>query len=154
MVARTVAFTMLLGRLSARGAFALVPGPGARCTAARFGRRARVAMSVEAEAPAPAAEAAAEPPYVPPSMDDVVALCKRRGFVFQSSEVYNGFNGFYDFGPLGAELKAQLNEAYDHKLWAEQNKLNDAMFPDEAHLFFWLGAPLPTHRLAASRPHS
>ena len=112
MVARTVAFTMLLGRLSARGAFALVPGPGARGTAARFGRRARVAMSVEAEAPAPAAEAAAEPPYVPPSMDDVVALCKRRGFVFQSSEVYNGFNGFYDFGPLGAELKAQLKEAW------------------------------------------
>lgn len=35
------------------------------------------------------------------SMDDIVNVCKRRGFVFQSSEIYNGFNGFYDYGPLG-----------------------------------------------------
>jgi hypothetical protein len=35
------------------------------------------------------------------NMDDIVNVCKRRGFVFQSSEIYNGFNGFYDYGPLG-----------------------------------------------------
>jgi glycyl-tRNA synthetase len=41
-------------------------------------------------------------------MDDIVNVCKRRGFVFQSSEIYNGFNGFYDYGPLGGEAFAQI----------------------------------------------
>eukprot|EP00968_Pinguiococcus_pyrenoidosus_P010140 scaffold803_cov310-Pinguiococcus_pyrenoidosus.AAC.53 len=79
-------------------------------------------------------------------MEDVVSLCKRRGFVFQSrwvlvewkqsgkkrfsanfnffsssplpppsrrcSEIYNGFNGFYDYGPLGVELKKNIKEAW------------------------------------------
>jgi glycyl-tRNA synthetase len=40
----------------------------------------------------------------PVTMDTIVNLCKRRGFVFQSSEIYNGFNGFYDYGPLGVEV--------------------------------------------------
>jgi len=34
-------------------------------------------------------------------MDRIVALCKRRGFIFQSSEIYGGLNGFWDYGPLG-----------------------------------------------------
>src|SRR5438876_838213 len=38
-------------------------------------------------------------------MDKLVALCKRRGFLFQSSEIYGGLNGFWDYGPLGVELK-------------------------------------------------
>ncbi|MBC8003773.1 MAG: hypothetical protein H7X97_14405, partial [Opitutaceae bacterium] len=38
-------------------------------------------------------------------MEKIVSLCKRRGFVFQSSEIYGGINGFWDYGPLGAELK-------------------------------------------------
>ena len=37
-------------------------------------------------------------------IDDIVSLCKRRGFVFQSSEIYGGYNGFFDYGPLGVEL--------------------------------------------------
>jgi glycyl-tRNA synthetase len=41
-------------------------------------------------------------------MDDVVSLCARRGFVFQSSEIYGGINGFWDYGPLGVELKQNL----------------------------------------------
>jgi hypothetical protein len=45
-------------------------------------------------------------------MDDIVSVCKRRGFVFQSSEIYNGFNGFYDYGPLGVELKNNIK-----KIW-------------------------------------
>ena len=40
-----------------------------------------------------------------PGMDVVVSLCKRRGFVFQSSEIYGGIGGFWDYGPLGVELK-------------------------------------------------
>ncbi len=45
-------------------------------------------------------------------MDPIVALCKRRGFIFQSSEIYGGYNGFFDFGPLGAELKKNLKDAW------------------------------------------
>ena len=37
----------------------------------------------------------------PKSMEKIVALCKRRGFIFQSSEIYGGLNGFWDYGPLG-----------------------------------------------------
>lgn len=46
------------------------------------------------------------------SMDSIVALCRRRGFIFQSSELYGGINGFWDYGPLGAELKRNLKEAW------------------------------------------
>ena len=35
------------------------------------------------------------------SMEDIVSLCKRRGFIYPSSEIYNGMAGFYDYGPLG-----------------------------------------------------
>ena len=41
-------------------------------------------------------------------MDDVVSLCARRGFIFQSGEIYGGINGFWDYGPLGVELKNNL----------------------------------------------
>jgi glycyl-tRNA synthetase len=45
-------------------------------------------------------------------MDDIVALCRRRGFIFQSSEIYGGINGFWDYGPLGTELKRNLKNAW------------------------------------------
>ena len=45
-------------------------------------------------------------------MDELVSLCKRRGFIFQSSEVYGGLQGMYDFGPLGVELKNNLKSAW------------------------------------------
>jgi glycyl-tRNA synthetase len=45
-------------------------------------------------------------------MDDIVSLCRRRGFIFQSSEIYGGINGFWDYGPLGAELKRNLKNAW------------------------------------------
>src|SRR5437870_9867797 len=41
-------------------------------------------------------------------MEKIVSLCKRRGFIFQSSEIYGGLNGCWDYGPLGAELKRNL----------------------------------------------
>lgn len=43
-------------------------------------------------------------------MEKIVSLCKRRGFIFQSSEIYGGLNGFWDFGPLGVELKRNLKD--------------------------------------------
>ena len=46
------------------------------------------------------------------SMAPIVSLCRRRGFIFQSSELYGGINGFWDYGPLGTELKRNLKEAW------------------------------------------
>ncbi len=46
------------------------------------------------------------------SMDDIMSLCKRRGFVYQASEIYGGINGFWDYGPLGAQLKKNLRDAW------------------------------------------
>src|SRR5437762_4234341 len=45
-------------------------------------------------------------------MDKLVSLCKRRGFIFPSSEIYGGINGFWDYGPLGVELKKNVKEVW------------------------------------------
>lgn len=45
-------------------------------------------------------------------MDELIALCRRRGFIFQSSEIYGGINGFWDYGPLGVELKKNVKDAW------------------------------------------
>ncbi len=49
-------------------------------------------------------------------MEKLVALCRRRGFIFQSSEIYGGINGFWDYGPLGVELKRNLKDAWWHDI--------------------------------------
>ncbi len=46
------------------------------------------------------------------SMEDLVSLCKRRGFIFQSNDIYGGMKGLYDFGPMGVELKINLKSAW------------------------------------------
>ena len=51
------------------------------------------------------------------TMDDLVSLCKRRGFIFQSGEIYGGLQGMYDYGPLGVELKNNL-KALGGRLWS------------------------------------
>lgn len=50
------------------------------------------------------------------TMDKLASLCKRRGFVFPSSDIYGGFNGFWDYGPLGVELRNSIKQAWwrDH----------------------------------------
>jgi len=45
-------------------------------------------------------------------MEALVGLCKRRGFIFPSSEIYGGYNGFYDYGPLGVELRNNIKQAW------------------------------------------
>ena len=45
-------------------------------------------------------------------MEKIVSLCKRRGILFQSSEIYNGLQGFWDYGPVGVELKRNVKEAW------------------------------------------
>jgi glycyl-tRNA synthetase len=59
------------------------------------------------------------------NMDDLVSLCRRRGFIFQSSEIYGGINGFWDYGPLGVELKKNIKEA-----WWQDMVRNPPLGPD------------------------
>jgi glycyl-tRNA synthetase len=63
-------------------------------------------------------------------MEKIVSLCKRRGFVFQSSEIYGGLNGFWDYGPLGAELKRNLKECW----WRSMTRLRDDVVGLEASI--------------------
>ena len=56
-------------------------------------------------------------------MDKLVSLCKRRGFIFPSSEIYGGINGFWDYGPLGVELKRNIKEAW----WHDNVQMRDDM---------------------------
>ena len=53
-------------------------------------------------------------------MEKIVSLCKRRGFIFQSSEIYGGINGFWDYGPLGAELKRNVKELWWNRMTRER----------------------------------
>ena len=61
-------------------------------------------------------------------MEKIVSLCKRRGFVFQSSEIYGGINGFWDYGPLGAELKRNVKELW----WNAMTRLREDVVGLEA----------------------
>ena len=61
-------------------------------------------------------------------MEKIVSLCKRRGFIFQSSEIYGGINGFWDYGPLGAELKRNVKELW----WQAMTRQRDDVVGLEA----------------------
>lgn len=63
-------------------------------------------------ADASTSQMSAEDTPLPFKMDDLVNLCKRKGFVFQSSEIYSPMAGFFDYGPMGVELKNNIK-----KIW-------------------------------------
>jgi glycyl-tRNA synthetase len=63
-------------------------------------------------------------------MEKIVSLCKRRGFIFQSSEIYGGINGFWDYGPLGAELKRNIKEYW----WRSMTQWRDDVVGLEASI--------------------
>lgn len=67
-------------------------------------------------------------PKVNELMEKVVSLCKRRGFVYPSSEIYGGINGFWDYGPLGAELKRNVKELW----WTSMTRRRDDVVGLEA----------------------
>ncbi|TVQ79917.1 MAG: glycine--tRNA ligase [Bradymonadales bacterium] len=56
-------------------------------------------------------------------MAKIVSLCKRRGFIFQSSEIYGGLNSCYDYGPLGAELKSRVKSLWMDSMLREHENI-------------------------------
>ena len=56
-------------------------------------------------------------------IEEIISLSKRRGFVFQSSEIYGGLNGFFDYGPLGVELRKNIKDAW----WEDMVRRRDDM---------------------------
>ena len=67
------------------------------------------------------------------TMDDIIAFAKRKGFVFQSSEIYGGLAGVYDFGPLGVELLNNIKRSWwAYEVYARENYygLDSALFKD------------------------
>ncbi len=65
------------------------------------------------------------------SMEKIVSLCKRRGFIFSSSEIYGGFTAVYDFGPYGVELENNIKRAW----WREMVQLNDNIVGIDSSIF-------------------
>src|SRR5476649_2160714 len=57
------------------------------------------------------------------SLETIVSLCKRRGFVFQASEIYGGLAGFYDYGPLGVELVNNIKQEWWRAMVREQENI-------------------------------
>ena len=69
------------------------------------------------------------------SMEELVSLCKRRGFIFPSGDIYGGVQGLYDYGPLGVELKNNLKAAWWRAMVYERDDVEG------------LDAAILTHRL-------
>ena len=109
--------TMLASAFSTRSSLASVARRATSSTAAPSIRSLSsslksTAEETETEKPAPPTVVPNSEAYSKLKMDDVVSLCKRRGIIFPSSEIYNGFAGFFDYGPLGAELKKNVKDAW------------------------------------------
>ena len=56
-------------------------------------------------------------------MDKIISLTKRRGFIFPSSEIYGGFSSFYDYGPLGVELKNNIKNEWRKEMLQMQDNI-------------------------------
>jgi glycyl-tRNA synthetase len=78
-------------------------------------------------------------------MEKLVALCRRRGFLFQSSEIYGGLNGFWDYGPLGVELKRNIKEAWWHDMVTGHNELVKMPGAPSTHEMVGLDATIIMH---------
>jgi glycyl-tRNA synthetase len=82
-------------------------------------------------------------PNQPPSLDTIVAFCKRRGFVFPAAGIYDGINGIYDIGPLGTLLKENVRAFWTHSLRTL-----------DQHIVFFEGAQLGPERMWAASGHT
>jgi glycyl-tRNA synthetase len=63
-------------------------------------------------------------------VNELISLCKRRGFIFQASEIYGGINGFWDYGPMGVELKKAIKDHW----WNEMVRMRDDVVGQDATL--------------------
>ncbi len=79
----------------------------------------------------------------PVTLEKLISLCKRRGFIFQSSEIYGGINGVYDAGPLGTALKNNIRAAWT-------SMVSDI---DKGHVVFVEGALLGSHAMWEASGH-
>ncbi len=70
-------------------------------------------------------------------MDELVSLCARRGFIFPSSEIYGGINGFWDYGPLGVELKNNLKQWWWQRVVRERSDVEGVDSSIIAHPRTW-----------------
>ena len=78
-------------------------------------------------------------------MEKLVSLCKRRGFLFQSSEIYGGLNGFWDYGPLGVELKRNIKEAWWQDMVRGHDELSKPAGAPEAYEMTGLDCTIIMH---------
>jgi glycyl-tRNA synthetase len=78
-------------------------------------------------------------------MEKLVSLCKRRGFLFQSSEIYGGLNGFWDYGPLGVELKRNIKEAWWRDMVTAHDDLTAPAGAPEAYEMVGLDCAIIMH---------
>ena len=74
------------------------------------------------------------------SMDILVSLCKRRGFIFQSSEIYGGINGFWDFGPVGCEFKRRIKDSWWKRMVQERDDMVGVDTSIIAHPQTWIAS--------------
>ena len=133
----------LRGRLRARGRLDGDDRPTRRSRAKRRRHRRRVCAhttGVWSTVPLPSSPLAAPDPR---PVDKVVNLCKRRGFVFPSAEIYGGFRSTYDYGPLGVLLLRNVKDAW----WRSMVQLRDDVVGLDAAI---LGPPASGRRPATS----
>jgi glycyl-tRNA synthetase len=77
------------------------------------------------------------PPEAAASMEVITSLCARRGFIWQSSEIYGGINGFWDYGPLGVELKNNLKALWWQRVVRERDDVEGLDSSIIAHPRVW-----------------
>src|SRR6185437_4514926 len=77
--------------------------------------------------------------------NSLISLCKRRGIIFQSSEIYGGLNGFWDYGPLGVELKRSLKDAWWRDMISGHNELITPPGAPSAYAMAGLDSTIITH---------
>jgi glycyl-tRNA synthetase len=83
--------------------------------------------------------------FVVMEMEKLVSLCKRRGYLFQSSEIYGGLNGFWDYGPLGVELKRNLKEVWWRDMVTGHDDLSAPAGAPEAYEMVGLDCSIIMH---------
>ena len=90
----------------------------------------------------------------PDVMDKLVSLCKRRGFVFQSSEIYGGTGSVWDYGPLGVELKRNVKDRWWRAMVHERDDIEglDAAILMHPRVWEASGHVAELHRPAGGLP--